>query len=230
MPVLRITARLGGPVVVRDALHLDGILAAVHPDCVGGALHRASDASEVIRPPLPIVVRRFEDDPVHLASAEEWPEDARRRSGHLTRRRDPDDLDHLTRPIQTASGPDRDVMLRFPVVEAATVSWVAVGDRSGVVSLLKRVPAIGSIRRHGYGVVLGWDVEVVRGADPASVLVSRGVARRHLPASWCEAPQAVTVGAWRAPYWHPSSIGARVTRGTPTGLREGTTRVLEGVR
>lgn len=230
MAILRVTARLGAPVALREALHLDGILAAAHPDTVGGHLHRASDAVEVRRPRLPVLSKRIRGEECHLASAEEWPEGASRRSGHLTSRRDGEDLDHLTRPIQTASGPERDVMLRFPVVEAPTVSWWCVGDRQGVGKLLRRVEAVGALRRHGYGTVLSWDVERVNGTmEPVEVVLHGGVARRHLPASWCDGAESIDVGATRVPYWHSSSVGPRVRRGTPTGLAPDVLEALVGV-
>lgn len=225
MALLRVVARLGSPVVLREALHLDAILAAVHPSCVGGLLHRGSDASEIVVPPLPLATLRACGVVVHMASADQWPPEVRRRSGYLSRRRDGDDLDHLTRPVQTASGPDRDVLLRFPSITAPTVSWLAVGDRRGVQELLRRVGAVGALRRHGYGAVLEWTVREEEG-DPASVLVASGVAQRHLPAEWCEEPESVVLGAWRLPYWHASVVGPRVSRGTPTGLRA---EVREGV-
>lgn len=224
MPVVEVIARLGAPVVVTDALHLDGILSGVHPDTVGGHLHRGADPSEIIRPRLPVVSRSLYGEEVYLCSAEEWPAEARRRSGYLTRKRDGDDLDYLTQPIQTASGPGRDVLLRYPVVEAPWVRWVAVGSRRGILTLIRRAEAVGAIRRHGHGAVLagagdvlGWEVR--RLDMPAlEVLVAGGLARRHLPAAWCDTPAAVDVGALRHPYWHRASYGPRVRRGTPTRL------------
>jgi len=229
MPVVEVVARLGTPVVVTDALHLDGILAAAHPDCVGGHLTRTCDASEIIRPRLPIVARSAYGEEVYLCSAEEWPADARRRSGHLTKRRDGEDLDHLTLPVQTASGPGRDVMLRHPVVEAPWMRWIAVGSVQGIRKLLRRAEAVGSLRRHGYGMVLAWEVRKQDGVAPIEVLIAAGAARRHLPAAWCDAPKIVDVGAIRPPYWHPCSRGPRVRRGVPTGLHETTIALLATV-
>lgn len=219
MPVVEVIAHLGAPVVVTDALHLDGILSAVHPDCVGGGLTRTCAEDEIARPPIPLVARSAYGEEVYLCSAEEWPEGARRRSGHLTRRRDGDDLDRLTKPVQTASGPARDVLLRFPVVEAPWVRWIAVGGPEGIERLIRRARSVGSQRRQGYGEVLRWEVREMAEAKPMEAIVSSGAARRHLPAAWCEAPEIVDVGAVRPPYWHPSSRGPRVRRGTPTGIR-----------
>src|SRR5690606_24968934 len=90
---------------------------------------------------------------------------------------------------------------------------------SAMRAMLKRVAAVGMYRRHGHGTVRAWDVERVEGMSALDVLTHRGAARRHLPASWCDAPECPDVGAVRAPSLHRYTVRRRVRRGTPTGLR-----------
>jgi hypothetical protein len=228
MPTLEARAYLGAPIVLTDALHLDGMLQSVHPSCVGGHLRRTDPTAAIIRPKLPIASLTAAGVTLYASSAEEYPTEARRRSGHLTRRRDAADLDYLTSSIDRGAGPARDVLLRYPVVETPWMSWLCVGREKGVRQLLRRVEAVGALRRHGYGHILRWEVTVVE-APPVDCLVTGGRARRHLPSVWCEAPEVVDEGAVMPPYWHPSSTRPRVRRGTATGLTAQVLAACSGV-
>lgn len=220
MATLLVRAFLDSPVALVGPLHLDGILASAAPGISGRRLTRTCPAEAVVSPPIPVPAVTWAGHRVHLCSAAEAAADARRSSEHLTRRRDGDDLDFLAKPVDTRTGPGRDVKLRFPVTITAYLDWLCVGKRQPVLKMLRsRVQAVGSFRRHGYGVVRRWEVERVD-APALEALVFRGRARRNLPARWLVEPETVESVPVRAPYWHPSTLEPGVLAGRLTGLDE----------
>jgi hypothetical protein len=219
MPRLRVRAYLSAPVALTAPLHLDGLLVSCAEVVAGRHVTRTCEAGEIVRPPIPLCAVSLLGRSAYLGSAAESAPNARRMSEHLTRRRDADDLDHLTKPVDTRSGPGRDVMLRFPILLTPYVEWQAVGSRRPMLKLLRRrVQAVGMLRRHGYGVVERWEIESVE-ESPDTVLVSRGRARRNLPVEWLEAPEVVERVPLSAPYWHSATVGDGVLAGRLTGLR-----------
>lgn len=229
MPLLQITARMAGPVVLYDALHFDGLMVACHSGRGGAPIGRGSDASEIVRPSIPVASLTYGGATVRLCSAAELAPDARRYGAHITRRRDGSDLDYLTRPINPRSGTDRDVMLRLPAAASSYVRWYAVGRRRPVKQMLRRCHAIGAVRRDGFGAVASWEVEEIDG--PSSLaLVAHGRARRHIPAAWCVTPVDVQRLPLAAPYWHPSSVAPAVSLGATVELAREVARRLEARR
>lgn len=217
MPLLEITARMAGPVVLYEPLHFDGLMVACHSERGGAPIGRGSSPGEIVRPTIPVASLTYGGATVHLCSAAELAPDARRYGAHITRRRDGADLDFLTRPINPRSGTDRDVMLRLPAAASAYVRWYAVGRRRPVKQMLRRCSAIGAVRRDGFGAVASWEVEEV--AEPLSLsIVAHGRARRHLPASWCTDPVGVQRAPVVAPYWHQSSVVSAACVGAPVEL------------
>lgn len=221
MPVLRVRATLHTPIALAHPLHLDGLLAAAAVTPADRErLARTSDPLAIHLPPIPLMALDHAGEHIYLTSEMEAAPEVRRSAEHVTRRRDPLDLDYLTRPIETRSGPGRDVLLRFPTLETPWVEWRCVAHRRPLLLLLRRrVEQIGMLRRHGYGVVQEWEVERVE--EPVDqVLVVGGRARRHLPVAWCDAPEIVERVPVRAPYWHPSTVVDGVRAGRLTGLSE----------
>lgn len=219
MPLVRVRAHLSTPLALREPLHLDGLVVACSHGVSGLHLTRTCDESEIVRPRIPIMELRCRGQTTAICSAEILPPEAKRTSDHLTRRRDGEDLDYLTSPVETRSGPGRDVMLRFPTIETPHVEWIAFGRRKPILRLLRRrVQAVGMLRGHGYGMVREWEAESSDSRDLSETLVSGGVAIRNLPASWCEAPEVVERVPTRAPYWHPAMVGDGVRSGRRTGL------------
>lgn len=229
MPVLRVRAYVDVPVALTEPLHLDALMVACSDGVSGQHITRSCPAEDIIRPRIPACSLTYGGHAVVLCSAEVLPPEARRRSEHLTRRRDGEDIDYLDRPVDTRSGPGRDVMLRFPVVETPYVEWWCVGRRKAVRRLIaRRIQSIGATRRHGYGVVRRWEIETTD--EPvSSVLVAGGVARRNLPAEWCDSEEIVESVPVAAPYWHPANVVPGLRAGRRTGLTDGVLRALEGV-
>lgn len=219
MPLIRVRAYLSAPLALTEPLHLDGLLVACSHGVAGLHLTRTCAASDIVRPRIPVLDLHCRGQTVALCSAEILPPEARRTSDHLTRRRDGEDLDYLTAPVATRSGPGRDVMLRFPIVETPWVEWLAVGRRGKPIRsvLGRRAQSVGMLRRHGYGVVREWTADKVEGQIEAAI-VAGGLARRNLPASWCDAAEVIENVPTRAPYWHPAMINHGVRAGRRTGL------------
>lgn len=231
MPVLRVRAHMQTPVALRDPLHLDAIMVARADGIAGRHITRSCPAAEIVRPKIPVCAVTFGGHTVALCSSEILPTEGVRRSEHLTRRRDGGDLDYLAAPIETRSGPGRDMMVRFPTVETPYLEWWCIGTRRGVRKLLSsRVAAVGMLLRHGYGRVHEWVVDTMPD-DPVSVaLVAGGVARRNLPASWCDSDEIVEQVPISPPYWHPSSVAPGLRAGRRTGLAADLLRELDRVR
>jgi CRISPR type IV-associated protein Csf3 len=226
VPLLRVRAELATPVALMEPLHLDGVLMAQRLGADRERLTRSCEAEHIATAPIPVVHLDHAGARAYLTSAAEPAPEARRLGEHLTRKRDADDWDYLSRPVNIASGALRDVCLRFPVIATPWLEWWAIGDRQGVRKVIKGVHAVGMLRRHGYGEVLGWDVIVESAVDAdvdaavAAVLVGSGRARRNLPAAWCEAPEVLERVPIAPPYWHPATWTEGVKVGRGTGLAQ----------
>lgn len=219
MTVLRVTCWLGSQVASREQVHLDGVLMAVHPDC-GVHLTRQTPIAQVRNPLLPIASLPY-DGPmrVPLCSAWQLGPDVRAGLERIVKRKDPTDIEHRARPWTPSSGPEKNCMLPVPTALAPSVSWTCVGNRRGVLELLRYVRQIGAIRRHGYGIVQGWDVEAVDESPLSAVVDGEGRARRFLPLSWCDDAESSEIGPVAPPYWHPGMQVPRVRPGARITLR-----------
>jgi hypothetical protein len=210
MPIVRLTATLAMPIVLTDDLHLDGLLAAVHPLCQRHPISRATPVDALIRPPLPIATVTARGHAVMLGTVAQFPDDARLTTDYATKRRDGSDVEAFARKVNSKAGPDKDRMIQLPLVVAREVWWDAVGLRKPILTLARRIHAIGAWRGQGYGHVLSWRADKLD--DPARVVLQRGGRlQRHVPAAW--APDAPPVqGAYEPPYWHPARLSQDILR------------------
>lgn len=211
--IYRVECRLAGPVVARDEIHLDGLLAAAHP--LAHELHvtRSTPLEELERVPVPILAYGH----VALCTAATYEDGARLGGEHGVKRRDGADIDWLSLRYSPRAGPGKDRLDRLPVVYAASALWRCWSfDRRGLKRMLRRVRHLGARRSHGWGAISGWTIEDEPDADPVSLLVAAGRAVRALPRSWCTWWSSEASGAVRPPYWHPGRqvdvvpVGARV--------------------
>lgn len=216
MALLRVTAWLSTAVAAREQVCLDGLLVAAHPD-TGHHLTRACSLDRVQIPRLPIVSKAAHGHRVWLASAWEM-QSAQVGLERIIKRKDAHDIEERDKPWTPSSGPEKNCMIPLPMALTPSVSWLAVGDRRGVIELLRNLPAIGSVRRHGHGVVREWEVERIDG-DPVDALVRDGKARRFVPASWCASAAGIESGPVSPPYWHPRMVTQRVRPGVDCVLR-----------
>lgn len=184
-------------------MHLDGALQAVHPDCRGDHVTRFD--RRLNYPTLPVAKFSVRDRWVYMTSAEQWPAEARRGRSAMVKTYDGADADLRAGTISTSAGPERLYQLPVPLIESPSVSWLAVGNRRSVKEMLKKVRQVGMYRRHGYGIVDRWEIEVVD-EPPAAVLTGPDhVLRRHVPEAWCERVGDVVrsaPGRCLPPYWH----------------------------
>jgi hypothetical protein len=219
MPIVRLIATLDMPIVLADDLHLDGLLAAVHPHCQRHPISRATPVDDLIRPPLPIATVTARGRAVMLGTVAQFPDDARLTTDYATKRRDGADVEAFARRVNSKAGPDKDRMIQLPLIVAREVWWDAVGLRLPILRLARRVQSIGAWRGQGYGRVLSWRAEKLD--DPARVVLQRGGRlQRHIPAEW--APDTPPVrGAYEPPYWHPVRLSQSILRaGTRAAIAE----------
>lgn len=97
------------------------------------------------------------------------------------------------------------------------VVWLCVGNRRGIMDLLKYLPAVGKKTKHGYGSVERWEVERLDFAPlrywPWWITSESGpVLMRPMPADWDGLPKNLIgakpdFGACSDPYWHPDRYG-----------------------
>lgn len=225
MSVLLVTAHMLTPIASAEPIHLDGILVAA---TTGAHLTRRDELPEL--PALPIVHLDLAGQRVYLASSWQFPDGAHAGRESMTKRRDGEDIEWLRAPFTPSSGPGKNYQLPVLTVEAATVSWLCVGRREGLRKLLRYARAVGPKRRHGYGAVARWTVELAEQRQPLDVLVDGGLAERFLPRVWCSSAEQTEMGACCAPYWHPARAVERVRPGWRCELRPEVVRAVEGIR
>lgn len=216
--LVRVTAWLSSPVASRDEVHLDSVLESVHPDVRGRKITRS--CRDLVTPRMPVVLLTHAGASAYMCSSWILPDAAHGGREHLVRRKDAVDVDGRSAAWTPGSGPERQYMLPVVTTETPTASWLLVGQRRGVLQLLRRVRQIGTHRRHGYGMVIRWEAERVEG-DPVETLAAAGRARRHLPAAWVSWSDHRDEGAVRPPYWHPGRHAERVRAGARVQLAEG---------
>lgn len=212
MGVVRLTATLASPIVLTDDLHLDGLLASAHPSCRASPIGRETGEADLIDPPLPICQLTAHGATVRLCTAAILPDEARTGSERAIRRRDGDDISMIALPIHLGLGPNKNRLHKLPTVVTPCVSWLAVGERRGLIRLARRIAFLGGWRSAGFGAVSAWTAEYVSQDEACATLLQGGVAQRHLPASWVEWAADLTVGPFRAPYWHPARQTESIVR------------------
>lgn len=233
MSVLRITAELESALAHSEPMALDSILCAAHPDCIGQHLTRSAPIADIRIPHLPIARIATLGSWTFAASCEMLPPSARPALERFIKRRDPTDVETLGGAFRPRGGPGKDYCLPVAIDETPSASWLAVGDRRGVLELVRHLDALGSLRRQGYGRVRAWRVERVS-ESPRDVFVSPGdgpyLARRWLPVAWCLTASGVEHGTVRPPYWHPGLREPRVRPGLGCELRPEVLAAIEALR
>ena len=215
---VRVTAHMEAPLVLAEELHLDGLLASAHPLCRAHSIGRHTPASALIQPPIPVASLTYAGATVALASVASFPDAARLGASQAVSRRDADDVEALARPVHLGLGPGKNKLHTLPLVITPSVTWRCVGDRRGIIRLVKRLSHLGSWRSAGYGQVRAWEV-VKEDGDPAEVLVAQGDAQRTLPVAWTTSAARTAIDAIASPYWHPARrMHAVVPPGAPCVL------------
>lgn len=228
MRLIEVIATMQAPLVVTDDLHLDDLLTSAHPLYRQQHVTRQTAMETFAEPPIPVMAVTFGGARVRLCSSAQYTEQALLGSTRVVKRRDSEDLAQLARPIHLALGPGKNRLGRLPIVTSATLRWLAVGDRRGVLRLLQRLTHLGGWRSAGYGFVASWAVVEMSVDASEVVLVQHGVAQRNLPAAWVTTASGYADGPIAAPYWHP---GRRHERLVPAGTHcELKPAVIQAVR
>jgi len=217
MAVLSVSAYMASPIASRDVVHLDSVLAQAHPLVRGRHITRAHSAQDLLTPPLPVTTLRHAGRMVFACSAWILPPEARPGRDNFTKRLDAEDVWRRAGAWTPGSGPERIYCLPLVTTETPRVEWVVVGNRRGVMQLLRYVSHVGGWRRQGYGAVREWSVERVD-LPPESALVHCGRAARHLPEAWTSGAVSVDDGPCTPPYWHPGLSEPRVRAGVSCAL------------
>lgn len=205
----RVRFHMGAPVVLSGhPLHFDGLLAALLDPTLDPV------ASRYVDPGLPLAREGNPSCYFYRASAWEIP------AGEVC-------LDGLVRttswlewaaewvsgrPVEVGRGRYRQFREQFEVIAAPEVVFYAEGDVDRVAAVLDRAwrggyLALGPMRRMGYGVVIGVEVEVT--ADDFSVVGPDGWVARHVPAAFAPPGAKGLRGLvpCRPPYWYlPRSV------------------------
>ena len=214
--MLRVTAGLAAPVVIRGPLNLDALLTWAAAGGTDSHVQRSTPSL----PDVVIPLRRVE-------ACGEWawastdcilPDAVTRAATGMTRRRDSIDAEAAARKFNRAAGPGRDQLKPVPLTVTPSLSWIACGDRPHVRQLIRRVTAVGGLRAHGYGRVRAWRIEAFDGMV-LDCFVADGRARRPLPAVWCTGTETIIAQPIRPPYWHFSTQRPCVPTGSPAVLR-----------
>lgn len=219
-----VRAELASPLVDAGPIHLDGLLAlawALRHDTP--PIDRRTTPSEVEQPHLPLMRVRARGAMCWVCSAAIEESPTAPAAIWQTKRRDPEDWGWLSRPVNVASGPGKDHLIRRGARTVAAVHWLAVGDRREIVRSLRLLwgreqsphGALGPVRRSGAGQIASWSVEHAE-HTAEDCLMSGDLVRRHLPAGWVVEAERWTRGSWRSPYWLPAHqervamVGTRV--------------------
>lgn len=192
---------LSTPLIVDDAIHLDALLMAVHP--------QARQTPEVMRllhdgelPDLPLPISRAAvgEAWVYAASSIDLHPEAQPFSGMYTKRTTVDDAKNLENSIMVVGGIFKDKLAHANGYVSPTVSFVAeTQDIASLRNLCARVHNIGRLRGQGYGHVTGFDIRPHSG-HWHETLCRDGMAVRNLPACFFHeaAPSYINT---HPPYW-----------------------------
>lgn len=206
----KITIRLDGRGVVLhplEPLHVDGIISwAGEFRRPPGTLPSRTDAIEEL--PLPLRSEKVNGTKVYRASAL-FPVEAVEDSRHYRKRFR---MEHALRycadaTINQSTGPFRSYNNRLNVVVTeALIGWFD-GDRSDIRKWLRALKGVGHKRAHGYGRVVGIDIEA---SDEDRCLAWEGRATRFLPH-----PRGLKLVRPRPPYWNRTETVRCLVPGEP---------------
>ncbi len=208
------------PLVVDDAIHLDALLMAVHPQAVQTpeVLRRLRDG-DLPDLPLPISRAAVGESWVYAASTIDLSPDARPFSGMYTKRTTVEDAKNLQKNIMVIGGVFKDKLAKANGYICPTVSFVVeTPDVAALRELCARVQNIGRLRGQGYGQVFSFDIQP-RQSHWHETLCRDGMAVRNLPACFFHEDASSQINA-RPPYWGMSRRELGAAPGDAVTLRD----------
>lgn len=202
MTPLRITATVANAVIMRDPLHLDGLLAwAV---CQRNNIPPALTEEELV--PVEIPVQRSECGRFHLCTASVWEAEAAELR-YLNRRPVVAEMQLMgpqkgTMNISAGLSKGYHVPLHTEFPREGRVSWWCIGDREEIADLLCVVGYLSRRRAVGYGKVTQWAVEECEPWGDGFPVVCDGKPMRNLPTDYpgLDTPM-VQMRKLTYPYW-----------------------------
>ena len=213
----RIVADLDTPLVWHRGLNLDGLcVAALNDD--NAITRQSAELPEL--PHIPIPWLPHHSRRVYLSSDALLPAGTRFERTYLSKRRDRDDIERLTRSFNRGGGADRDALKTGRIALTELVAWQCwTKNPKWLIKLLRqRIQALGGMRRHGYGRVSGWRMAPVVDAHPDMAWVDEGITLRALPIGWLETPVMPTRLPICPPYWHNSNVEMAAPVGSKSEL------------
>lgn len=206
---VKITAYLNTPIAINFPLHLDAVLTAVHPSMhnKNAPSRFAATNSKIENAPLPLMsARTVRKDGsyswVWVATASEFPSNAKMSIDGLTRRLTPSDIESMQRTIQSTAGAMRNLFERFTVILTDRVFFYASTDNvKELRRIITRAKHVGRLRKNGYGSVKEWVIENDTERDFKNYLCKNSIARRRLPDDFCMDMSTKKLNI-RPPYWH----------------------------
>lgn len=226
MKTIKVTARVKTPIAINSPLHLDALLVAIHP-----SMHNKQakptrydlDNSAIEMPPLPLCsIRSRPEKPyewVWATTAMEFPKTARLESDVIVKRWTAEDIEQFRLVLATATGALRNRFVKFPIIVTdEAYFYCTTDDVKELARLLRRVRSLGGLRKSGFGLIDGWEIEEID-MPWQEILVKDGIARRRIPASFGDGrPISLSV---KPPYWHKSTITLGYDVGDSVKLNEG---------
>lgn len=221
--VFQLIFKVRTPIIVDGPMHLDALLAAVHPAAHNQEifLTRRSAAEDVHQIPLEIDRAWMPGGMwVCCCSTADYSDDAKPFSTKLATAKKPQDYFYLNAMQTPRTGPGRDRLDTVYGVACSSVSFlVSARKASKLDRLAKRVKNIGGLRKAGYGEVVEYELLERPDLDWRDCLVSKdGFALRNMPAEMVESDEITSVVV-RAPYWVSSMAVPGVTEGASIRLR-----------
>lgn len=191
------------PLVLSSPLHLDSLLAAIHPAMSGRKMtevNRFTPKEEIIDAPLPFNSAFVGKQWVWLASAGIFPDNAKYTNSMHSKSRSDENINNIYAIFNPSAGRTRNRIVDLRTVITPQISFTAdVAFLWDLRRLLKRITFIGGKRNCGYGKVSGYDIEQVD-IDWKTILIKDTIVQRRIPDSFCtvSSPNNIAVNP---PYW-----------------------------
>lgn len=220
--VYKITFQMQTPLIISDALHLDALLMAVHPEAKDIiAVNRDLRDDALIQLPLPISKARIGDAWIWLASSIEFDSGVIPYKGVHTKRKSNEDVFYLEKNLMTIGGVFKDMMVNdFGYVASTAHFYAESSDRKQLASLCKRISYLGKNRGMGYGRVFSVRLSECSDMCWQDVLVRDGIALRNLPRDFLVNTAGSSIIA-NPPYWGMYRRGPGAAPGEAAVLKEG---------
>lgn len=219
----RITFYLKTPIIFTNPIHLDGLLASVHPAMHNvGAISRFSQIDKIIVAPLPLDSIKINNCWVWCCSTGEFADDTTFFTDKFNKRRDQIDYLYLSGKHATGSGPARDRLesVYGAVCKSISFDFSASKINSRIEQLAKRVKNIGNMRKSGYGEVDRYEINEISNMTWQDCIIKNGEARRNLPQEMI-VEKCDDIFNVVPPYWFPGGRKNGVTVGFECTLKDG---------